>query len=53
MVPLRGKTGTIPLSVPQVGHVFWPNWLFDDGRERSSTAVHQLLHVDDFAADGT
>lgn len=49
MVNFSGKTGPSLLSFPQAGNVSWSNWMFDDGRERSSEAVKQMVYVVDEA----
>ncbi len=40
----------ISLSFPQAGDGSWSSWVFDDGRERSSGAVHRMVYVVDKAA---
>lgn len=43
------QNGAISLSFPQAGHGSWSEWIFDDERERSYGAVHQMVYVVDEA----
>lgn len=45
----RWQNRAISLSFPPAGNVSRSNWMFDDGRERSSRAVHRMVYVVDEA----